>query len=444
MQQTSSVKALLTLYIDGKDVSSEDIILSLDDIDHLHSLSSKIDELYLISLYFFISKKKKNDKLEQLLNDVYRNCYQLKHDDICDELSYKKLVLSRALLGLSVKEEERPSFSHVNSLSHLEELSHLGVISFFYGIFMDQQEEIYEGKKIAHLLLSLINSEGEVDAFFMLDKGVYKKDSLRASLFILMSLYDGLTNSLKCRNILPSLDPYQGGLFQSLEVEQRLLCRLFEVAQSKVKSIPKGEEEIFEVEGLLQIQTEGFSFKSSQEDKVGLGSIGFEGKVVVPSFGPHVLPLGKSDLYGVKKPLATSGEVLDNQVTMWSRVASKEEYGLSWIHSKVMCEEKSAKVECFTWSEKNEEDLSLVFFLRGESIQVEEKVYHSGGLERAYVETSKLEVKVGGRVCQILLKVPLSVEIIPLAGQEFFWNSDFILSLPFVGNDVLAIEFVMD
>ncbi|MCH9620682.1 MAG: hypothetical protein S4CHLAM20_00830 [Chlamydiia bacterium] len=440
-ESTSSVKALLTLFIDGKEISKEDIYLSLDDVCCMEDTSMKIDELCLLSVYCFISGFEDTSKVKEALDQVHL----LKQESLTDEITYQKLCLSKALLNMPIEERnKKETFAHIKYLTRLDDIALLGVVTFLTGIFRQKESFIIEGVKISELLISLINDSGEMDAFFLLDKGVYKKDSLRASIFILMSLYGSLVDSQRCNDLLPKLDPYEGGLFQTLDIEQRLLCRLLEKALSCRNNEAKIKETPQEVEGLLNLQSDGFSFKSSLYHKVGIGSLSHLDKLVIPSFGPHVLPLGKSDLYGLKQPLALNGDVTDEGLSMWSRVASTEEYGLHWIHSLIKCQDNICKIESFVWSAKAEEGLSLVFFLRGKSIKVLDKVYNSGGLERAYVETSKIDLDVDGRNMQILLKAPLQVEIIPLAGQEFFWNSDFIVSFPFFKSNVLSIDFVMD
>lgn len=442
-ETSTSLSALLTLFIEGKEISKEDILLGLEDIQAETFLPKKIQELYLISIYCFLSEFKYAEKVHTLLDDIYNNQSAL-DESLPDQIALYKLHLSRSILGLKSSIKPRKSFSHIKHLSHLDEMALCGVVSFFCGLYGNDESFILEGQRIGELFLSLINDSGEVDAFFLIDKGVYKKDSLRASVFILISLYRELINSQKAQAVLPLLDPYQGGLFQSLDIEKRLLCRLLEGALVKCREKAKMSEGDSAVEGLLRLKGEGFSITTSQFNKIGIGSISYENTLVVPSFGPHVLPLGKSDLYGLKTPIALNGEIQEGHISSWARVASKDDYGHHWIHTKMQQAERSASLESFVWSAEKEEELALVFFVRCESLSAEGKVYMSGGLERASCTTQKLDLNFKGKEIQMLLKNPSDIEIIPLAGQEFFYNSDFIISVPFKGNSILAAQFVID
>ena len=441
----SSVKALLTFFIDGKDISKEDVFLSLDDISMQADLAQAIDELYLISIYCYLSNFADTERVKSEVSIVDKKKGLLLSQGLKKEVASAKLALAKGLLGMEVEVEENlTSYSHIKFLSQLEDVTLLGALSFLAGLFLKNDALLNEGQKIGELILSFINKDGEVDLFFLMEKGIYKKDSLRASLFVVMSLYGAMVQSENCVALLSKLDPYQGGLFQSLDVENRLLCRLLESSLIKCSTLEKKCELNDEIDGLLRVKTEGFSFNTSLHGKVGIGSVSFQDELIVPSFGPHVLPLGKSDHYGLKAPLALNGSESDGCVSMWSRVSSDGSYGTAWIHSNVTCTETLTRIESFIWKGESEENLSLVFFLRGQQVRIENRVYKSGGLERASVETSKLDVEIGSKTMQIILRDPLVVEVIPLAGQEFFWNSDFIISFPFISHNVLSIDFVMD
>lgn len=438
-----STQALLMLYINGKTLSEQDVKESILSLSNIVNRNELINELYLLSMYHFLSPIKDEGPLLQMFSKINADSFDL--SNFSDGLIYTKLLLAKVLCGIKIDDQKfLPSFAKIENLSDLSEITLLGVLSLFTGIFSKNPEIYEEGCLIAELLLQVMNSDGEVDALFLIGRGQYKKDSCRVLSFILISLYHAVTGDEKSRTFLPKLDPFEGGLFQDLDVEAKLSLRLLELAYPKCRALTMRASLENKVEGLITINSHGFKYTSSTKKKDGIGSITYKGMLIVPSFGPHLLPLGKSDLYGVAPSICEEGVVSDHTVSMWNRVKSKDFYGDHWMHTKVFAKEALFNIESFIWSEKKEESLSLIFFIRGESIQIDDRTYHSGGLERVYAKTSKVNVDIKGRVLEIHSKELQDVEIIPLAGQEFFWNSDFIISFPYNKDKVLTLEWVMN
>jgi hypothetical protein len=438
-----STQALLMLYINGKNLSEEDLEESILALSNIVNRNELINELYLLSMYHLLVPLKHEDSLLQIFSKINEDSFVL--SDFSDGLIYAKFLLAKVLCGMEIKDRKIfSSFAKIEYLSELSEITLLGVLSLFIGIFSKKAEIYEQGCLIAELLLKVMNGNGEVGALFLMGKGQYKKDSCRVLSFILMSLYHGVTRDEKSRTLLAKLDPFEGGLFQELDVEAKLSLRLLELALLKCHSFTIRPILDNKVEGLITIDTKGFTYTSTTTRKDGIGSISYEGLLIVPSFGPHVLPLGKSDLYGVAPSICEEGVAEGHTVTMWNRVKSKDFYGNHWVHAKISASDSCLGFESFIWSEKKEESLSLIFFIRGESIQIDDRTYHSGGLERVYAKTSKLNVDIKGRVLEIHSKELQDVEIIPLAGQEFFWNSDFIISFPYSKDKVLSLDWIMN
>ncbi len=438
-----STQALLMLYINGKTLSEEDMKESMLALSNITNRNELVNELYLLSMYHFLAPLKDEALLLEIFSKINENSFDL--SDFSDSLIYSKLLLAKVLCGIKIEDRKiSPSFAKVDNLSELSEITLLGVLSLFAGIFSKNREIYEEGCLIAELLLKVLNNDGEVDVLFLIGKGQYKKDSSRVLSFILMSLYHGVTQSEKSRSLLTKLDPFEGGLFQDLDVEAKLSCRLLELALPICSSFTKRSAIENKAEGLISMESHGFKYTSSTKKKDGIGSISYEGMLIIPSFGPHVLPLGKSDLYGVAPSICDEGIASDHTISMWNRVKSKDFYGDHWVHSKVSNSDTCLSVESFIWSEKKEETLSLIFFIRGESVVIDDRVYHSGGLERVYAKTTKVAVDIKGKVLEIHSKDLIEVEIIPLAGQEFFWNSDFIISFPYNKEKLLSLDWIIE
>ncbi|MCH9616837.1 MAG: hypothetical protein SP4CHLAM5_01110 [Chlamydiia bacterium] len=440
----SSTKALLSLYMDGKNVDTEDIDASLNMIVSTSDPYIAVDELYLISMYKYLLGEASADKLSDVAERVEKQIPPLDVLNLKSVLTHCKLNLVNALRSRAVSfPSEMVSIVTISGLSELDDLATISLLAFFIGVFSDNSKYLALASKIAELILNFMKDSGEVDVLFLHEIGKYSKDKCRVSVFIMMTLYEKLTDDDRVQKYLAKLDPYTGGLFQTIDVEKRMLCRLLEKATPICCTLPKKSRCLEEPSALIKIETDGFSYVSSKEKKVGIGSISYKGDIIVPSFAPHVLPLGKSDLYGLNEPICTNGEVKDGNIKMWNRVKSIDSYGSHHVHSNVTCTEKAIALESFLWSAEKDQELSMVLFLRGSSILMEEKRYQSGGLERVLVKTSRIDVQLTDKVLQIHLNKQTSVELIPLAGQEFFWNSDFILAFPYTSGRVLSLELIM-
>lgn len=333
--------------------------------------------------------------------------------------------------------EESISLDH---LSDLEKVVSTGAFSFFFGVLTKNERALDVGCRAAELLFPFIKENGEVDVLFLHKTGSYRKDTCRVLLFILMTLYSKLTGSKQAENFLPTLDPFLGGLFQAIDVEKRLLCRLLEKIGTQMSSLAKLERGPFVSMDMIKKETAGFCFTSSQGKKVGIGSISYQGEILIPSMGPHVLPLGKSDLYGLEQPLCKNVEESASSVKMWNRVKAKDGYGDHHIHSHLLCAESQVELRTFLWSAQKEEEVAFVLFVRGSAAILEGKKYKSGGLERVFEKSDQIEIESGLKTLVLQTGTPTAVEIIPLAGQEFFWNSDFIISFPYQEKELLALE----
>ena len=443
--KNSSIEALLCLLLDGKEVSDLDLIETVKSLENITDVRLLIEEFYLLSIYFKIHEKKGENLLKNQIDRIQRVIKEIDLEDFSNKILFYKFLFSKALIGIDVESINKiETLAKIENLKDLDTLAIGGSLLFFMGMILSKSDLYQDGILIAELIFSLINEKGQVDAFFFFEKGAYQKDSCRASIFILLSLYSYLTKDFKGEEVLRKMDPYEGGLFQSLEVEKRLLCRLLEMVKPFAENREKIESKKFISRDLIKLTSEKFSYITSMDKKVGVGSFSYENSIVIPSFGPHVLPLGRNDLYGMNDPVSKDYEIFPNQVKMWNKVKSKSEYGDHWIFTCVTNDQDKMSIESFIWSNKKEESLSLIFFLRGKKIHAGGKSFQSKALERALVKTNKIEIELESKRMQMQLKDSMEVEIIPLAGQQYFWESDFIVSLPFVSNKIISIDLLID
>jgi|GEM_PF-3545479 len=444
-QESVSTKALLALFMDGKSIDDKDLQEPLYALEFINNLHCLIEEFYLLSIVHYLSPFKKVNSLEQAIKVIESRLEELDMQTVWGALAYKKYFFGKILCGdKSFISKKEKSFLYTESLSSVVELSHYATLCFFIGIFLNLPEEMNEGREITESIDIFIKENGEVDFLFLLRAGQYNKDSYRVILFILSSLYLMITKNEFIEQKNHKLDPFEGGLFQTLDVESRLLCRLLKKVKEVAFTIEKSEGKEGFLEGRILLGKEGFTFSSITEKKVGLGSISYKDHILIPTFGPHLLPLGKNDIYGLSAPICKETGSIGSKISMWNRVYSDSDYAQHWIFSNIDAKENSLSIESLLWSEVNEEKLSLVFFVRGGFVKVENRTYFPSGLERVLVHTSKIDIETGGKTLCCSLKEAMDIEIIPLAGGEFFFNCDFLLSFPFSSDRPLRIDFVMD
>lgn len=442
LQESSSTKALLGLYIDGKEITENDVSSCIKSLQDITDVSMLVEEVYLLSIYHYLSPLEDLSGIRVALSDIEG---KMDVSSLQGALFYNKFLLAEVLCGQNkLHSTLSSSYALIENLASLDDLATFGVIAFFIGLFREDSLSMEEASKIAELILKFTNDSGEVEVLFMHAKGAYESDKTRVSIFVLLSLYQSILNKKELQSMLNTFDPFEGGLFGAVDVEKKMLCRLFSESEKLKRKFGNKERGDFSLDGLLKQKTNGFSYTSSTGSKVGMGNISYKEKIVVPSFGPHVLPLGKNDYYGLSEQICDTGENISGNIVMWNRVKSKDPYGNHWIHSKVSASESNLKIESFVWSKGQEEKLCMVFFIRGKSLEINDKTYLSGGLERVHTATSKVEVDLNGKTLQIHTKKSVSIEVIPLAGQEFFWGSDFIIAYPFEERQMLSFDFVMD
>lgn len=143
------------------------------------------------------------------------------------------------------------------------------------------------------------------------------------------------------------------------------------------------------------------------------------GDVEIRSFGPTTPPLSDPTHFGIQREFA--GEPPEG----WTSVAAVPEV---WMQVKSLLEEKHCELECRFMGLETAKPLFMAFYVKAENILVNGQIYKPKSLNRYQGEARTFVFK--GRRSELVLEANTShkVQLIPLAGEGGFWNTDFLLA----------------
>ncbi len=150
------------------------------------------------------------------------------------------------------------------------------------------------------------------------------------------------------------------------------------------------------------------------------------GKNHIRSFAPHFSQIGDISNYGLSRKF-----INDLDETFWSRIVSPADQFLQsdvWVETKIDrdddCVNLHLRVENF--GEKNH--LFSVFFIFCDSIKIDEKEFSFGELRRFNGSSRSVHCISGDDLFTIVFNGKSNMELIPLAGNDNFWGSKFLLA----------------
>jgi hypothetical protein len=169
-----------------------------------------------------------------------------------------------------------------------------------------------------------------------------------------------------------------------------------------------------------------------QGDHTGLGRIDFK-HISVVSMGPHYFPLGELSRFGIFREGEdlSDVEVSVNKISGWTKLIAGDRpfgSGATWIHFSVEKESEKTKVSASFENGKGEDPFAFVFFIKADSIKLNEKKIDRGSLISYKGPNSLIECVSGNEKILLHSEIKSPIQIIPLAGGEFFWGADFLLA----------------
>jgi hypothetical protein len=144
------------------------------------------------------------------------------------------------------------------------------------------------------------------------------------------------------------------------------------------------------------------------------------GSIEIPAFGPHLHPLNDSTMFGVHRT-----------ETVWSAVSAQKE-----IWFDVQCSETGFTTR-FMGVAPNI-SLFFVFFVKAELAFVGEDLFPPRSLQRYHHRAQKVTFHSHQDRLTIENKIATKMQLIPLAGEGCFWDSDYLLAYEIPSHDSRA------
>ncbi|MCI5052166.1 MAG: hypothetical protein MRY21_03395 [Simkaniaceae bacterium] len=163
----------------------------------------------------------------------------------------------------------------------------------------------------------------------------------------------------------------------------------------------------------------------------GLGAMVKE-DVTIVSFGPQIGSLGSSSGFGIYNFFSADFERNRGWVRLVSpdgegssKTVSRAKLGQGWMH--VAMDARSLKVRFV--GDFHSEPLYFVFYVNANKAHVDQKVQLlPDSLDRYDGRASRVRFEGVKNNFVIETKKQAEIELIPLAGQNFFWGADFLLA----------------
>ena len=167
-------------------------------------------------------------------------------------------------------------------------------------------------------------------------------------------------------------------------------------------------------------------------DHTGLGSIDF-GSIAVVSMGPHYFPLGELSRYGIYREREDLDDIEESgtAISSWTKLIAGDRSfgsGATWIYFRAMKEQNEIKISAAFENGKGEDPFAFVFFVKAEEIKVSEKRYLKGSLASYQGMNAPLELISGQEKVVLTPQFKGPIQIIPLAGGDYFWGADFLIA----------------
>lgn len=166
---------------------------------------------------------------------------------------------------------------------------------------------------------------------------------------------------------------------------------------------------------LFQKTEEARSVVTLAGEKTSLGAFS-AGGIEVRAFGPHMLPLNDARGFGVLR--------LPDSLPMerWTAIAHFPE---AWMEVSSQLEKGEFRLSLRFLGLKVDKPIAFVFYVKAPHCEVEGEKLQPKSLQRIQGEAKP--VLFGGEV-EIASALPAKMEVIPLAGEGYFWNCEYLVA----------------
>ena len=331
----------------------------------------------------------------------------------------------------------------------------LGVCTLILGIMIDSRELIEQGCDIAHFISHLFHPKTAAFIPIWVRECEYHLSEILSYSYLLFHLtskvssddtFSELSSTLHGR--LTKVDP------ATAEEIPPLMALLAAVIEPSLVEAPQ-------VEFTPKLGDQLSLYVNQSEDRIeaitltgvgsGLGGV-LMGDIAILNFGPGQGYIGNADTFGIYKQewnysLKRQKEADFEKISGWTRLCGKDlvpqgsccmtslEMSSVWMELMVNSRKSSIDIEA-RFTALKEGKYSFLFFIRANKITVNENFHllpdsldrYDGNSQDILLQgvQSKLHVTYDGLT---------KMEIIPLAGRNFYWGADFMVAYQIEESD---------
>jgi hypothetical protein len=424
--------------------------------------------LYRYSQYSFLDTKK---ALVSLYLKVLRNQYPQ---------GFQLVTLYKEWIAFFLEEYAEPVGMHLNSqgialveyqghesrlhLPHLMQNAELALLSGLFALMTDNRELL--GKALTtSLWLSDFIEEGQ--GFF---EGLWMKEQefcldklsfIHALLFQFSALMTADTNIQEACHAATKLFT-RIPLHNLGELYPLLYLLMLEVTEQHSHLAVSWNQDQAELKkksakylGYATYRYQDFSCYCSVSG-AGSGCAGFsKGAARIVSAGPHLGSLGDMHQYGIyRTPLMQNTPFKDVLIEQkegslsfagWTGIVAghcdQSKPGTSWLRLEMSVKEKKAVLGIKRINFQENQELFFVFFVKGRKAIIDKNCHlHPDTLDR--YQGKATEMSIQDMPCSLTIKTPAAhlIQVIPLAGDTYFWGAQFLVAYAFPQNETLLFE----
>ena len=310
-------------------------------------------------------------------------------------------------------------------------LEYLPLALFAWIVFLKTEDE--RAKKVAMQIASwqygLLTDGGALLVGPWVQEKEFSKANLYAWSYLLLSTFLG--NIPEVQQLYLRVQELPMELLEKVDPLTYFIAEYLEETSFK-PSIHFLEKESFkELRASLLRGKEGVWALSLLGNHTGLGSFAKK-RLQITSFGPHFFPLGEIGRYGIERGyncLDISDKWEKEHFQGWTQAVYLPDQGRVWLQISLKEEAVGWKLQIRTEHLQKQQRFAFVFFVNAKSAEIGHKVkLLSSSLDRYVGQKEAIQFSFDEEKLLIEPQFSTEQEVIPLAGMDHFWGSDFLVS----------------
>lgn len=384
----------------------------------------------------FLYESDHHQVLRYVILSLLSEQYPIVKKPIVDLQTMKKTKFDEALVSLLMRDDVT-----YDGLTYLEKLIVCN-LSFIYDLV--DEERVW---KLTTSLSKTFSQKQKIMTYFLL-----QEEEARTQAFILLG-YTLIDVALRSGLIMESQSIKERyydtieGVDKCFDTDISILAETIYLVTRNLPCHARPFENKDPCQSLNSFQADGFdllfSFTGTNR---GVGSIAFD-QVRIVSFGPQVEDLGQVESYGItfKTSDTTHIQLKEEEDSYacrgWSRLHGDKD---TWVEHDFRYRQNVFDMFVSFESFHNvEKSILESFFVCADEVRVDGRIVKKGSLNRYQAIARKVELVCGDEVVVISLKSDVMCQVVPLAGGEFYWSANFIISFePESITSRLHLQFV--